>query len=164
MLTVQNIGIKPSGLVKYSSNLIRMKEQQTYNVNDEELLPNDNVLNHSTTNKLTYIGSLMEMFGYSDYRAVEKFLRENNIPILKVGRKKYALSIFITAYIQREIKKSLGNSYSDTESILEAIENDDLEYLTSLTETNDKKTFSQKDIKHRSKSSQNFKNKLNDIK
>lgn len=140
-----------------------MQEQQTYNVNEEEFLSHDNVLNHSTTNKLTYIGSLMEMFGYSDYRAVEKFLRENNIPILKVGRKKYALSIFISAYIQREIKRSLVNSYDDTESILEAIKNDDLEYLTSLTETNEKKTVSQIEMKHRSKSSQNFKNKLKDI-
>lgn len=140
-----------------------MEEQQTYNVNEEEFLSFDNVLNHSTTNKLTYIGSLMEMFGYSDYRAIEKFLRENNIPILKVGRKKYALSIFISAYIQREIKRSLGNTYSDTESVLEAIENDDLEYLTSLTETNEMKIDSKKEVKQRSRSSQNFKNKLKEI-
>lgn len=140
-----------------------MEEQQTYNVNEEEFLSFDNVLNHSTTNKLTYIGSLMEMFGYSDYRAIEKFLRENNIPILKVGRKKYALSIFISAYIQREIKRSLGNTYSDIESVLEAIENDDLEYLTSLTETNEMKIDSKKEVKQRSRSSQNFKNKLKEI-
>jgi|21_taG_2_1085346.scaffolds.fasta_scaffold36436_2 hypothetical protein len=140
-----------------------MEEQQTYNVNEGEILSNDIVLNHSTANKLTYIGSLMEMFGYSDYRAIEKFLRENNIPILKVGRKKYALSIFINAYIQREIKRSLGNIYSNTESVLEAIENDDLEYLTSLTETNEMIIDSKKEVKQRSRSSQNFKNKLKEI-
>ena len=140
----------------------KMDEQFTNENERDDLLPAGNVLSLFMAGKLTYIGDLQDMFGYSDYRAVEKWLRDNKITLLKLGRKKYAVSLMIDAFIQKEIKSSLDKSYDDSDSMMEAIENDDLEYLINLKDQGAKENSTTKKNK-RSKGSQSFTDRLNDI-
>lgn len=157
--------IKRSLIQGYSirTNKSNKMDDQYTNENDRDnLLPVDNVLSLFMAGKLTYIGDLQDMFGYSDYRAVEKWLRDNKITLLKLGRKKYAVSLMIDAFIQKEIKNNLNKTYGDSESIMDAIENDDLEYLINLTDQEAKENSITKK-KRRSKGSQSFTDRLNDI-
>jgi|GEM_PF-1648544 len=145
---------------KHKSNI--MDKEFTNEEEKDGSLPVGNALTLFMAGKLTYIGDLQEMFGYSDYRAVEKWLRDNKITLLKLGRKKYAVSLMIDAFIQNEIKNSLDKTYKNPEGIMEAIENDDLDYLINLTDQEAKQN-SKSIKKKRSKGSQSFTDKLNDV-
>lgn len=141
-----------------------MEEQFTYDEKRENVLPFGNSLNLLTANKLTYLGDLQDFFGYTDYRALEKFCRDNKIPIVKVGRKKYVVSLLLDVFIEKEITNSLNLSFSNPENMLEAIENNDLEYLKNLIEDSNKsiqEVQTKYNKKNRSKSSIHFKNQLN---
>ena len=156
MLNAHYQVIQPIGLVNNRPNIKKMEEQFTYDNSEENTFSVGNPLNLFTANKLTYVGDLKEMFGYADYRAVEKFLRDNNIPVFKIGRKKYAVSLFIDAYIQREIKNNLDNSFTNSEDMLEAISNDDIEYLTNLTES--KKEEKEFEVKYKTPAPEKIEN------
>jgi hypothetical protein len=140
----------------------KMDDQFTYEEDRDDSLPVGKALSLLMAGKLTYIGELQEMFGYSDYRALEKWLTDNKITLLKLGRKKYAVSLMIDAFIQKEIKRGLDKSYEDSYSMMEAIENDDLDYLIKLTDQEAKQNSITKKNK-RSKGSQRFADRLNDV-
>ena len=166
MLNVQYQIVSSNVLVSIRPNIEKMEEQFTYNDTDENTFSVGNTLNLLTSNKLTYIGLLKDMFGYSDYRAVERFLNDNNIPVFKIGRKKYTVSLFIDAYIQREIKINLDKSFTNSEEMMEAIENDDMDYLANLTEAKKQEKEQEEESsnnKKRSKSSKTFADKINDL-
>lgn len=110
-----------------------MEGKNTQSVNDG--FPIENQINLSISNKLTYLGDLMEFLGYTDVRAVEKFCRDHKITVVRMGKKKYAVTILLDAYIQRELKYHLGYTFVDAENMLEAIENEDLTYLTRVDKT-----------------------------
>lgn len=49
------------------------------------------------------IAQLMPLLGYSDPRSIIKWCKSKNIPIIKVGIKKYVLSHYSTQYIDNQL-------------------------------------------------------------
>lgn len=49
------------------------------------------------------IAQLMPLLGYSDPRSIIKWCKSKNIPIIKVGLKKYVLSHYLTQYIDNQL-------------------------------------------------------------
>lgn len=49
------------------------------------------------------IAQLMPLLGYSDPRSIIKWCKSKNIPIIKVGLKKYVFSHYLTQYIDNQL-------------------------------------------------------------
>jgi hypothetical protein len=56
-----------------------------------------------TTAELTDFEALKGILGYTDDRSVMKWCREQNIPVLKMGFKKYISSHSLTQYIDNQL-------------------------------------------------------------
>jgi hypothetical protein len=52
---------------------------------------------------VTEFDELKEILGYTDERSVIKWCKTNNIPVLKMGFKKYILSHYLTQYIDNQL-------------------------------------------------------------
>lgn len=117
---------------------LRIDPLQCFNKNMENLNTYEeewkgNPYNLLLANKLTYIGDLLPLLGYSDYRAAESFCRSNNIPLIKVGKKKYIVSMFLDLYIQNQIQTEINSSYANSIEMLDAVINDDVDALSVLS-------------------------------
>lgn len=49
------------------------------------------------------IGELMAILGYTDPRSIIKWCNSKNIPLIKIGLKKYILSQYLTQYIDNQL-------------------------------------------------------------
>jgi hypothetical protein len=48
-------------------------------------------------------GALMEMLGYTDERSLKKWCKAREIPLLRIGLKRYILSHYLTQYIDNQL-------------------------------------------------------------
>jgi hypothetical protein len=74
---------------------------------------------------LILIEELEALLGYSDLKYTRNWCRENEIPILKIGKRRYIHSWMFEIALLREIKIESNHSGMDGNEIVNAILNDD---------------------------------------
>ncbi len=107
---------------------------------------------------LIELSELMQLLGYGDERSIRKWCKNNSIPIIKLGLKKYVLSHLLTQYIDnqcvifvkgkrsttnQELKQSQNTTNSNTRSTQKAYNpNNELisKYLSKYESDNKSKT------------------------
>jgi len=123
--------------------------------NSEELNQN------SMVDKLTEIKELAEILGYSDGRSVEKWCKQNKVPLFHIGKKTYTIRNFIDRFISEKLELFVKASYKNSEGILKAIYEDDKAELSKLLDAPlDKKEEEKFKVKKNSKAADDFMTKL----
>lgn len=62
---------------------------------------------------LMELNALMQLLGYEDERSVKKWCKQNKIPVLKIGAKKYTLTHLFNKHIGNQLK-GLGIEINNT--------------------------------------------------
>lgn len=78
------------------------------------------------------IEALEDMLGYSDLKYTKNWCKENEIPIIKIGKRRYIHSWMFEIALLREIKMESALSGMDGNEIIIAILNDDKNRLAEL--------------------------------
>lgn len=69
------------------------------------------------------LSRLMEILGYTDERSVRKWCKQNKVPVLKMGLKKYILSHYLTQLIENQLVIFAKANSLDAESLLHLVKN-----------------------------------------
>lgn len=80
------------------------------------------------------IATIHDLLGYTDTRSVEKWCKENKLPILTIGKRKYTVENFLEIFLEKELKIFIDANYTNPEEILGAVMNDDKAQLIDLLE------------------------------
>ncbi len=109
--------------------------------------------NEIMNNKLVDIATIYDLLGYTDSRSVEKWCKENKLPIMTIGMRKYTIGNFLEIFIEREMKIFIEDNFSDAEDILKAVKNDDKAQLIELMDATYAKKIAKKFIEKKKRSS-----------
>ena len=96
-----------------------------------------------TKEDLTDQSVLMELLGYIDERSFVKWCMKNNIPIIKIGLKKYILSHFLTQIIDNQLVKFVKDDDSKEKQIKQFVPENEIiaKYLSKYESASKIKTI-----------------------
>lgn len=74
-------------------------------------------------NNLIDINNLKELLGYADLRSVRTYCKNNNVPIIVLGRKSYVHEAFLNDLVLEKLSSYVNEKYDNPEGIMYAIKN-----------------------------------------
>jgi Mg/Co/Ni transporter MgtE len=110
---------------------------------------------------LIELEELATQLDYKDVRSIEGWCKENKLPIIKMGKKKYTVSVFLDLFIENELKLFVRANYENAEKIMESIKDDDkIEFAELINAPVSKKVLTKYSARVNSKAAQDYINKF----
>jgi hypothetical protein len=114
------------------------------------------------TDKLIDIQELIPLLGDKDIRTIEGWCSKNNLPVIKLGKKKYTVSYFLDHFIENELKTFIDKNFANPDAIMDAVKQDSKAELSELLKAPiEQKTKNNFKVKVHSKEAEKFINEFN---